>query len=294
MDPLPERRARAVVTADRRTPPRLSVVGVERENARNVLREIQERGLYPLDRIEVAHALAREEVGFVACPPEDLSGEVFLVLGGDGTFLRAAHLARGQPLAGVNLGALGFLTLYSLEELPRLLEAIRTGAWTVESRSGLEVRLPGETLIAYNDLVVRSSMPSRLVRVQVRVGEGERLFDFFADGVIVATPTGSTAYNLSVMGPVLFPRIQGVVVTPLAAHTLSARPVVLPSEVVLEIVAWSKHGEEVLAIVDGLAYRTLPSGNRLEVTVSEGRLNLLRTDWAPGFFDVLRRKLRWG
>ncbi len=282
------------MTADRGTPPRLSVVGVDREDARTVLREIRERGLYPLDRLEVASTLAKGGEGFTVRPPEALEGEVFLVLGGDGTFLRAAHLARGRPLAGVNLGALGFLTLYSPEELPRLLEAIARRAWKVEPRSGLEVRLPGETLLAYNDLVVRSSMPSRLVRVQVRVGEGERLFDFFADGVIVATPTGSTAYNLSVMGPVLFPRIHGVVVTPLAAHTLTARPVVLPAETVLEIEAWSKHGEEILAIVDGLAYRTLPEGSRLEITVSGGCLNLLRTDWAPGFFDVLRRKLRWG
>ena len=282
------------MTADRRRPPRLSVVGMDRDDARTVLREIRGKGLYPLDRLEVASTLAGEEADFAVRPPEELAGEVFLVLGGDGTFLRAAHLARGRPLAGVNLGALGFLTLYSPEELPRLLEAIRAGAWEVEARSGLDVRLPGEDLLAYNDLVVRSSMPSRLVRIQVRVGEGERLFDFYADGVIVATPTGSTAYNLSVMGPVLFPRIQGVVVTPLAAHTLTARPVVLPAEAVLEIEAWSKHGEEVLAIVDGLAYRSLPSGSRLEVVASGGRLNLLRTGWAPGFFDVLRRKLRWG
>lgn len=283
------------MTGEGPRPPRLSVVGVDREDARALLCRVVEEGLYPLDRMDVARALQGEGApgGVIWREPEELEGEVFLVLGGDGTFLRAAHLARGRPLAGVNLGALGFLTLYGPDELARLLQAIRDRAFTRETRSALDIQIGKENLTAYNDLVVRSVQPSRLVRVRITVGE-ERLFDFFADGVIVATPTGSTAYNLSVMGPVLFPGVHGVVVTPLAAHTLSARPVVLPGQATLEIRAWSKHGEDILVLADGLIQRVLAPGSGVQVSVRPEGLSLLRTAWAPGFFDVLRMKLRWG
>ncbi len=276
-------------------PPLLSVVGLNRRSARDLVQRILEGGWYPPSRIEVDRKLGE---GLV--PPHLLAGprfqgEVFLVLGGDGTFLRAAHHAEGRPLAGVNLGSLGFLSLYSPADLPSLLEAIRERDFAVERRCALDVTLQDHTVPAYNDLVIRSSQPSKLIRVEAVVEKtGEILFDFFADGVIVATPTGSTAYNLSVMGPVVHPSLMAMVITPLAAHTLSARPVILPGTTTVRLHARSKHGENLLVVVDGNRVYPLGPEGFVQASSRPHGLSLVRTSQAPAFFDVLRQKLGWG
>lgn len=279
-----------------KSPPCLRVIGINREDSRDLVRSIVEKALYPLSHI-VADPEIREVLPNVAASSLcKTQGDVYLVLGGDGTFLRAAHKAAGRPLAGVNLGSLGFLSLYTPEDLPLLLHAIRTRDYTVEHRTALDVSLSEESpLPAYNDVVIRSAQPSKLIRVEALVGQtGEVLFDFYADGMIVSTPTGSTAYNLSVMGPVVHPSVDAMVITPLAAHTLSARPILLPGALEIHVRARSKYGENLLAVIDGNWIHRLPKEGFLKVTSGPHAMGLVRTAWAPGFVDILRQKLGWG
>ena len=235
-------------------------------------------------------AVAREEI---AARPL----RFVVVLGGDGTLLSAARsVARaGVPVLGVNLGSLGFLTEVPLDELYPTLEAIETGSCGVEARSMVHCEVLRKDLQvasydALNDIVVGKGTVSRLNHCDVYI-DGEFVSSYKADSLIVSTPTGSTAYSLAAGGPILMPTMNGFVVTPVGAHSLTHRPLVVPDTSNLIIVV-NTGAEQAYLSVDGQIGMPMLDGDRVCCRKSEYQVKLLRVRGT--FFDILRAKLKWG
>jgi NAD+ kinase len=235
----------------------------------------------------------------VAAKP-DLPAQVDLlvVLGGDGTLLSVArHVGEmGVPILGVNLGGLGFLTAITLDELYPALEALFAGKMLVEERMLLaaEVLRNGKRLAEYaamNDVVITKSAMSRIINLEVSV-DGRYATGYRADGLIISTPTGSTAYCLSAGGPIVYPTMDAVVLTPICSHTLTNRPVVLPADQRLEVTLLTEH-QEVMLTVDGQVGFALNCNDTVAVSRAASRIKLVR-DPRKHFFSVLRTKLKWG
>src|SRR5579863_5401239 len=223
--------------------------------------------------------------------------DLVVVLGGDGTLLSAARAtaASDVPLLGVNLGSLGFLTEVPLQSLYPMLDAIAQGHAAVEHRSlmrcellrGDEVR--GSYLV-FNDAVVNKTALARLNNYDLYIDKAF-VSSYRADGMIVATPTGSTAYSLSAGGPVLMPTVNALVVTPVAPHSLTHRPLVVPDSVEIELLLRSESEVAYLSL-DGQPGLDLSDGDRVRCRRSEHHVNLFRT--GGDFFQVLRTKMKWG
>ncbi|UCG75995.1 MAG: NAD(+)/NADH kinase [Gemmatimonadota bacterium] len=234
--------------------------------------------------------------------------ECVLTLGGDGTLLRAARLAgpAGVPILGCNVGRLGFLTSIPLDELETAVERVARGEYELDERLTLEVTLQRKAaggdrekpnaFYALNDAVVHKSGFARLVQLRVWADE-EELGQYSADGIIISTATGSTAYSLSAGGPILVPALDAIVATPICPHTMAVRPVVLPAnaQITVEIDSDAREPEErdIVLTVDGQVGSDLGDGDRVIARRSTDPVRLIRF---PGqtFFSVLRRKLRWG
>jgi NAD+ kinase len=225
-----------------------------------------------------------------------------VALGGDGTMLRVARevAPRGIPLLGVNLGTLGFLSGTEAGELKRRLDAVVSGRFIVEERSMLSAetlrngrRIFGPEL-ALNEVVIRCGDQARAITLSTRSGE-RFVADFFGDGLIVATPTGSTAYSLAASGPIVDPSLDVTLLAPICPHTLTQRPLIMPAHLPLSIRVGPRRAEtqRVLVSLDGRPGCELAVGDEVRVRRAETPLRLLLP---PGrsFFEVLRRKLRWG
>lgn len=225
--------------------------------------------------------------------------DALITLGGDGTLLRAARFLGGlpAPILGVNLGKLGFLTACGHEEFPGFFAAFARGDYKVEARMVLEAATYGEggvlgvRLRALNDVVVHKGGFARVLRLRVRADD-ELVSAFAADGLVISTPTGSTAYSLSASGPIVVPTFDALIVTPVAPHTLALRPTILPPQTVLRVET-DDAPEEVLVTADGQVGTSLAPGQHLLVRRAATPVHLVRF---PGtsFFSRLRRKLHWG
>jgi NAD+ kinase len=225
------------------------------------------------------------------------SCDLLLVLGGDGTILRALHRMRGvaPPIFGINVGSLGFLTGVSGEDWSRAVDSIAAGDFKLSSRTLLRVELERdgrivETFTGLNDAVVSRGHHSQLIKVEVRI-DGEELSVYHADGLIVATPTGSTAYSMSAGGPLLLPDSACLVITPICPHVLTNRSTVVADTSQLELRLVSP-GPGVTVNVDGQEIREFGPADLLRVSRAEEKLRLATL---PGrtFSGVLREKLKW-
>lgn len=241
------------------------------------------------------HDVARD--GELLGDPSGL--DALLTLGGDGTLLRGARTISPHPvpILGVNLGRLGFLTCCNADQLSNALMRFARQDYFAESRMALQARVfdvrgvERQQWIALNDVVLHKGGFARVVSVRV-AANGETIAKYAADGVVLSTPTGSTAYSLSAGGPVVFPTLETIVVTPVSAHTLAIRPVILPSSV--EVTLQAEDGpEELLVTVDGQVGTTFATGETLSVRRAVGGVLIIRF---PGtnFFTTLRQKLGWG
>jgi len=229
----------------------------------------------------------------------DLAGQVDLlvVLGGDGTLLSMARAVGdlGVPILGVNLGDLGFLTATTLDEMVPAVEAALAGRMAIDERMLLSARLirggaaVGE-YAALNDVVITKSAMSRIIDLAVSI-EGQHATAYRADGLIISTPTGSTAYGLSAGGPILFPTMDALVLTPICSHTLTNRPIVIPGSLRVEVTLLAD--QEVMATMDGQVGVNLKVRDTVEVVKATARIRLVRFP-QTGFFSVLRTKLKWG
>ena len=231
--------------------------------------------------------------------PQGISvADLAVVLGGDGTLLAAARLLgdRQVPIVAVNYGGLGFLTEVTLDEMYPALERVLTGEFITELRMMVELSVlrAGKQLAefrALNDVVINKGTVSRMIELEACV-DGQYVSRFRADGLIVSTPTGSTAYNISAGGPIIFPTMSAMVITPICSHTLTNRPIVLPEGVKVDITLRSAQ-DDVYVTVDGQVGHKLQMEDTLVVEKSDVAVKLV----APAdknYFDVLRGKLKWG
>ncbi len=223
--------------------------------------------------------------------------DLLITFGGDGTLLSVARYApKGVPVIGVNMGTLGFLTEVRVEEFPEVLEAVLSGKYEAEDRVTLDVVVEGQqrerrSYRVLNDATINKSALARTIEMRVTVS-GLFVSTFRADGLIVSTPTGSTAYNLSAGGPIIYPTMGAVVITPICPHMLSNRPIVLPDTSEVEIGIVTKN-QEIFLTLDG--QEGLPVGERDRVSVRKSDQPVLLVQ-SPNknYFDVLRNKLKWG
>jgi len=219
--------------------------------------------------------------------------DLVVVLGGDGTLLSVAHLAAvaGVPVLGVNMGRLGFLTEVPVKELSLALDAYCVGNKDiVSSRSLLEARCRGEVHLCLNDAVINKAVLSRMIQITIRVDDKE-VATAKADGLIVSTPTGSTAYALSAGGPILQPTIPAIVITPICPHALTFRPMVVSSQSKIEVELLTG-GEEVHLTLDGQRGCKLDKNDTVNLRRSKHELQLISSP-KRNYFDLLQEKLGW-
>lgn len=224
--------------------------------------------------------------------------DLCVVVGGDGTLLAAARLMgdRQLPILAINHGALGFLTEVTLEEMYSSLDRVIGGEFSMDHRMMMRVSIERRgtvvaTYQALNDVVINKGTLSRIIELEARVND-QYVAKFRSDGLILSTPTGSTAYNLSAGGPIVFPTMGAIVMTPICSHTLTNRPIVLPPDVRIELSLRSAL-DEVHVTVDGQVGLKLESGDRV-VAEKSSRVVELIVPSGKSYFDILRDKLKWG
>jgi NAD+ kinase len=238
--------------------------------------------------------------GCLVATGRDVAGiaDALVVLGGDGTLLAASRLLEKPiPVLGVNFGSLGFLTEITLAELYPALSGVLEGRYQHEERRLLRTVVhrrgrPEVTADVLNDVVITKAGPSRIIELEVSVG-GVFVSSFRADGIIVSSPTGSTAYNLAAGGPILHPTLPAIVITPICPHMLTNRPLVVSDESKVELRLRAAREVDVYAALDGQETFAFADDDRVVVSGSPRRLKLVK---APGrdYYEVLRTKLKWG
>jgi NAD+ kinase len=224
--------------------------------------------------------------------------DVLLVLGGDGTMLNAARLAgeRSIPILGVNMGGLGFLTEVRLENLYPSLERVFANDFVLDERLMLQthVHRHGETVargVVLNDVVVSKGTLARMIELKIAI-QGRFVTNLRGDGLIVSSPTGSTAYSLSAGGPIIDPAVQSLILTPVCPHTLTHRPLIVPGNAEIEVTLTSKD-DGAMATLDGQVGVAITQGDMVVIQTSEHRTRLIRFP-ESNYYDVLREKLKWG
>ncbi len=224
--------------------------------------------------------------------------DLAVVLGGDGTMISAARLLQNLdvPVLGINYGSLGYITEFRIEELYDALDTVLVGNYELDKRVTLDVThlrngIEQSKHRVLNDVVINKAALARIINIEATL-DGLYVNDFRADGLIISTPTGSTAYNLSAGGPIVFPSMNAVVMTPICPFTLSNRPIVVPDSALIEL-RLKTENEEVALTLDGQIGVELTTQDVIKVTKSKTALNLIKPP-NRNYFDVLRNKLKWG
>ncbi len=249
---------------------------------------------------EFAHFVERVSdlsgIAYATSPSAEIEADMAVSIGGDGTFLKAVEQvgARMMPLIGINTGRLGFISDLQPRESASFMCAVMAGRYQIEERSLLELRTEGETLkgspYALNEIAVMKHDMSSMISVTTLVNDSY-LATYQADGLVISTPTGSTGYSLSVGGPIISPDSQSIVLSPIAAHSLSIRPFILNDDVRVRLEVESRSHNYMVAI-DGRSESLLET-TRLEVTRAPYSIKIVRPE-GHSFFDTLRHKLLWG
>lgn len=236
-----------------------------------------------LDALE--SSLIANKVEFQTFEIDDLKtfGDFTFVIGGDGTLLKAARFYKNIPVLGINLGRLGFLSQSDVKEIRNAVEAVVLGKYSTEKR----LMLASDKALALNDFVIKGCKTSRTSKFYLEIN-GKFVCDYIADGLIISTPTGSTAYGLSAGGPVLYPVLDAIVIVPICPHTLNARPLVVPTTEMITV----KTCDELLSIsVDGAETNECVKEISIRCAKEKATLAFLSDD---SFYSVLRKKLHWG
>jgi len=262
----------------------------------DVVKWLESNGCETLVEAEVARAFDLAHIHAVNGAEIPKRADAIVVFGGDGTMLSVARLVCGYdcPILGANLGSLGFLTEVTLDRLYNDLTSLLEGKYEVESRCMLQARVvrpdgTEETFHALNDIVVNKAALARVITVDAYFN-GFFIASFVADGLIVSTPTGSTAYNLSAGGPIVYPALESILITPICPHTLTNRPLIVPPSAQVKFVLRS--GEDVMITVDGQVGVSFREDDLVVCTQSPYKTRLIRSG-DKNFFDVLREKLKW-
>ena len=249
-------------------------------------------------KVCVENGLAR--AGAQSCSKKEmaLKADLIISLGGDGTLLNIAPLVERPevPILGVNLGGLGFITEVAVDELEPVLSKTLSGDYEVEKRMTLEVRVLGKNgrphkFRVLNDVVIAKGARSRIIDLETYVGN-DYLCTYRADGLIISTPTGSTAYSMAAAGPILEPTLGAIVLAPICPHTLTHRPIVVPSNAVIRVTLRS-FGDTVILIPDGQQGMRLNNGDRVEARDYGLPVSLIKLP-SRSYYEILREKLKWG
>ncbi len=227
--------------------------------------------------------------------------DLIVVLGGDGTLIgmadRIAQSGADVPIVGVNFGSLGFLTEITLAELYPSLDSVLAGTAQIDERMMLRSRTLRDGAVhadrlALNDIVITKGALSRIIELAVSIGD-HPVMSVRADGLIIASPTGSTAYNLAAGGPILHPEVDALLLTPIAPHMLTNRPVVIPASSEVRVRPEMNSNEEIFITIDGQSGHALHADDEIRITRADRPLRLVRASTRT-YFDVLRQKLKWG
>ncbi|HYL62399.1 MAG TPA: NAD(+)/NADH kinase [Candidatus Methylomirabilis sp.] len=262
-----------------------------------LFQRLKARGLRVFYDQETASALPGATSGL---PREQVAekSDLLIVLGGDGTLLAAARVAapRGIPILPVNMGSLGFLTSFTVEELYPALEETLAGRSSVSERVMLQVELFRDSNVldqrhVLNDAVINKGALARMIELELSI-DGDFVCRYRADGLVVATPTGSTAYSLSAGGPIVHPSVEAFIITPICPHTLTDRPVVVRDFTHVEIKLTS-NSEDVYLTLDGQKGIPVQENDRICIARSTQRLKLIQPP-QKSYFEILRNKLKWG
>lgn len=269
---------------------------------RRLLTRLAEKRIEVLIAGESARLAGRAAAAAEIADHETLgNADVVIVLGGDGTLLSAARQLQGRPapLLGINLGSLGFLTEATVAELPEVLDIVLAGRASVVRRPILQAVIEERngklcrTLSGLNDVVVDEGSPTRrAVLLRMSLGEQE-VGTFTADGVVIATPAGSTAYSLSAGGPIIAPDVRALVATPICPHTMAVRPLVFADTEMITIEDL-RSGLQVKVTADGQEYAPVPEGGRVRVAVDPKRAARFVSVGRHPYYEMLRTKLKWG
>jgi NAD+ kinase len=242
----------------------------------------------------------KEGAGIRFMPPGEMAGEAdfLLAMGGDGTILAALRHASSQeiPVLGINLGSMGFLADTPPDRISEALDKLLDGSFEIDERMTLEADIESSsdvsTMIVSNDVVIDKGGYSRVIDIDAEV-DGQLLKRYTADGLIISTPTGSTAYALAAGGPIVDPEMEALILAPICPHILASRPVVLPPDRAIDITVHSLHGSAIVT-GDGQEFLEVASGTKLVVRRGTRMNRLVRTGMGQPFFEVLREKLQWG
>lgn len=278
------------------------MANIEKEKAGECILQLKEWMLKKNIEVLLEKGIPEKLDGTTGFEGRDLAGlvDIIVVLGGDGTLLRAARSVKEYdvPILGINLGTFGFLTEVNRNEMFSALEIILSGNYRTDKRMMLDVAVyrdqkrVGEGT-ALNDIVINSGNLSRMVDLKTSVND-RHLTTFKADGLILSTPTGSTAYCLSAGGPIVFPDLNSIIVTPICPHTLTNRPVILPEDATVKVILWTKTKEKgAILTMDGQDSITLRSGDTVTIRKSRFFTRLIVSPHRD-YLEILRVKLGWG
>lgn len=225
---------------------------------------------------------------------EELCQKVdFLIsVGGDGTLLSVVRKSFKYdiPVLGINLGTLGFLTDISMEQLPKFIDDLKNGIYKIDNRMMVEGSVNLNKFVAFNDIVISRKSISSMIRIKGKI-DGKAFNTYYGDGVIISTPTGSTAYNLSVGGPLVYPLTEAFIITPIAPHSLTQRPLVMPADFEIEFKIIDNQGAVV--IVDGQDIYEVEQNQTIKINIANKKAKMLHRIQRD-YFEVLNEKLRWG
>ena len=225
---------------------------------------------------------------------EELSLKVdFLIsVGGDGTLLSVVRRSFRfeKPVLGINLGTLGFLTDISMEELPKFVEDLKNNIYKIDTRMMVEGSVNLNKFVAFNDIVISRKSISSMIKIEGKI-DGKDFNSYYGDGVIISTPTGSTAYNLSVGGPIVYPLTEAFIITPVAPHSLTQRPLVMPADFEIEFKIIDNQGAVV--IVDGQDIYEVEQNQSIKINIASKKAKMIHRI-QRNYFEVLSEKLRWG
>ena len=249
-------------------------------------------------KILVENGLVRRAAQSCSKKQMAMQADLIIALGGDGTLLNIAPLVERPdvPILGVNLGGLGFITEVAVDELEGVLAKTLEGDYEIEKRMTLEVRIKSKKnkprrFRVLNDAVIAKGARSRIIDLETHVGDAY-LCTYRADGLIISTPTGSTAYSLASGGPILEPTLGAIVITPICPHTLTNRPIVVPSDAAIHVTLRS-FGDTVILIPDGQKGTRLNNGDEVEARDYGLPVSLIKVP-SRSYYEILREKLKWG
>jgi NAD+ kinase len=280
---------------------RIGIIGkTNTDKAYEIAKDLSEwfnaRGVEVIFEQEIGKKIRRRKSVPAAEIPELV--DIILVFGGDGTFLGVARLAceHGTPILGINLGGLGFLTEITVDEIYPMMERILSGDYEIEDRQMLRTTVRrGKTGARHyevlNDVVINKEAVARIIDLEIYI-EGSHVTTYKADGIILSTPTGSTAYSLSAGGPIVHPALPVTIITPICPHTLTNRPLVVSNEMKVEIKITTQEPDTYLTL-DGQIGIRLKTGDVIEVRKSDTVVKLIKSPFRD-YFTILKTKLMWG